>query len=89
MNKETIFKQQDFHGTRNGIEIEMHLEKCYEDFILKTFETKGKPIESEKLEEQTIPCGGCGSLKIHIVWDRNYSGYRGNCIICKNNWPES
>jgi len=89
MSTETINKQQDFNVSRNGIEIQKYLENFYEEWISKTFETKEIQTESEKFKEETMPCMVCGSPNIHISWDRNYSGYRGNCMACKNNWPES
>ena len=86
MSTEIIHKQQDFNVSRNGIEIQKHLENVYEEWISKTKEIQ---IESAKIEEETIPCMVCGSSNIHTYWDRNYSGYRGTCMACKNNWPES
>jgi len=34
-------------------------------------------------------CGSCEKQSATIAWDNRYSGFRGYCDICKNNWPES
>jgi len=40
-------------------------------------------------EELLITCGVCEKKSAIIIWDNRYSGFRGYCLICKNNWPES
>ena len=89
MNTKVILEQKNFHRTVNGIEIQRHLEKIYEDLLSETFGAKVQSMEPKKFEEQTIPCMVCGSPKTYISWSRNYSGYRGRCIACEHNWPES
>lgn len=34
-------------------------------------------------------CMACGSPVTYIIWSESYSGYRGKCIACDHNWPES
>jgi len=36
-----------------------------------------------------LTCGVCENQSAIITWDYRYSGFRGYCYICKNNWPES
>ena len=36
-----------------------------------------------------LTCGSCNKQSAEIMWDKRYSGFRGFCGICKNNWPES
>ncbi len=36
-----------------------------------------------------ISCGSCDKRSAVIIWDNRYAGYRGQCILCENNWPES
>lgn len=40
-------------------------------------------------EGMLLTCGSCDKLSAEIRWDARYSGFRGFCHICKNNWPES
>ena len=42
--------------------------------------------ETEGVE---VTCGACESKSAEIRWDKRYSGFRGFCNACKNNWPES
>ena len=89
MNTKTICKQKNFHGTVNGRAIQRHFEEIEEDLFSEIFRVKVQPMELKKFKEQTISCMVCGSTKTYICWCKNYSGFRGNCFVCKHNWPES
>ena len=88
MGTKIIFEQKSY-GTVNGIAIQRHLEEIYKNLISETFGARAQYVESKKFEEQTVPCMVCGSPKTYIMWCKGYSGYRGRCISCKHNWPES
>jgi len=36
-----------------------------------------------------VMCQSCRLEKAVIYWNQKYQGYRGFCIVCGNNWPES
>jgi len=40
-------------------------------------------------EKLLFTCGACEKQSAIIAWNNSYSGFRGYCHICKNNWPES
>ena len=42
---------------------------------------------SEYITDET--CMACGDDKVYVYKSTKYTGYRGICITCKNNWPES
>ena len=73
-------------GTMNGIQILTHLDQIYKDLISETY---GKKNEDELGAEYTTACMGCGSPVTYIIWSEKYSGYRGKCMNCNHNWPES
>ena len=85
MNAKTIVKKNS-HGTANGIAIQKHLGKIYEDLISEMF---GAKEELMKSQNQIMPCMSCESLDTYLIWSHNYSGYRGVCDACEVNWPES
>lgn len=76
----------EIQGTKKGVEIQDHLEKIYSDIILETF---GKRSIADTEEVESISCQACGFSKTYITWSVKYSGYRGFCVTCKHNWPES
>ncbi len=48
------------------------------------------PLESKTyVKDLQISCGSCDKRSAVIMWDDRYAGYRGHCILCKNNWPMS
>lgn len=85
---ETKVTPEQKHNIR-GYEIQKHLEKVYEDFIMDGFGRKVKQLSLDKIPKIAIPCMSCESKETYIVWSENYSGYRGMCDACKHNWPES
>ena len=34
-------------------------------------------------------CDICDKRSGILRWDENYTGYRGQCNLCENDWPES
>ena len=42
-----------------------------------------------KIEDMHLLCGICDKRSGFLRWDENYSGYRGQCSLCENDWPES
>ncbi len=40
-------------------------------------------------ESKKIFCNTCAKKSAFVIWDERYSGYRGVCIFCGGNWPES
>ena len=80
----------EIHGTERGIEIQDHLENTYYDIILETFGKNPKIISDADAEEiQSTSCKACGFSRTWVMWSTKYSGYRGFCMSCKHNWPES
>jgi len=41
------------------------------------------------MKTQTITCNSCGKDSARLFWDQRYNGYRGMCMLCEGNWPES
>ena len=37
----------------------------------------------------TIICKNCKSRTAILHWDTRYDGYRGTCMKCGGDWPES
>ena len=49
-----------------------------------------KHSESEiPMEYLQIPCIACGAIPTTLTWEKKYAGYRGQCGLCKYDWPES
>ena len=38
---------------------------------------------------EIISCNSCEQKSGRLLWDDRYDGYRGFCIKCEGNWPES
>jgi len=36
-----------------------------------------------------ITCESCDSESAVFHWEARYDGYRGTCMVCKGDWPES
>ena len=41
------------------------------------------------MEQNTMMCNSCEKYSAVLFWDDRYNGYRGKCVSCKGNWPES
>ncbi len=41
------------------------------------------------IDDLQIFCDVCEKRSAILRWDENYSGYRGQCNRCGNDWPES
>jgi hypothetical protein len=41
------------------------------------------------VEGLQLNCDVCGKSSGLLRWDESYVGYRGRCILCENDWPES
>ena len=41
------------------------------------------------MKQQIIICESCEKQSAVLFWDIRYNGYRGMCMVCKGNWPES
>ena len=80
--------QRIISATTNGEEIQSHLENIYDELISNMFDNE---IENQKTNshKQATECMGCGSPVTYIIWSKSYSGYRGKCMVCNHNWPES
>ena len=75
-------------ATKNGIEIQNHLNRIYEEMLSETFRAEFELLK-EKTQAQPMSCMACGCENTEIIWSDNYSGFRGMCIRCMCNWPES
>jgi len=40
-------------------------------------------------DDEPFHCMSCGSTNTIKVFDPRYNGYRGHCLDCGGNWPES
>jgi hypothetical protein len=74
--------------TVNGVAIQKHLEIIYEELISETFGRREKQVR-DQIREMATPCMACDSPVTYIIWSKKYSGYRGECVACNHNWPES
>ena len=42
-----------------------------------------------EIENGHLLCVVCDQRSGFLRWDEHYSGYRGQCSLCGNDWPES
>ena len=42
-----------------------------------------------EVEDLNLLCDVCDKKSGFLRWDENYVGYRGQCSLCENDWPES
>jgi len=42
-----------------------------------------------EVEDLHLLCDVCDKKSGFLRWDENYVGYRGQCSLCENDWPES
>ena len=41
------------------------------------------------MSQQLIACPVCQTDSGSLSWDARYNGYRGTCVLCGCDWPES
>ena len=41
------------------------------------------------VDSKKLLCNVCEKKSALLIWDDRYSGFRGTCLVCGSNWPES